>query len=500
MSVIHIQSFAYMGIDAIPVDIQVQITSGLPAFIIVGLADKTVAEARERVRSALTALGLSLPAKRITVNMAPADLQKEGSHFDLPIALGILAAMGVIPQNSLVSYAALGEVSLDGQIHAVTGVLSAAIQASSMEMGLICPAAQGSEALLGGDINILAPYSLIALINHFKGLQILAAPQLSAPTPPPQLKNLADVKGMESAKRALEIAASGGHSLLMVGPPGTGKSMLAARLADILPDLTPQQSLETSRIHSMAGLLEKGAPIRRSPFRDPHHSASPTALVGGGTKAKPGEISLAHNGVLFLDEFPEFPRQSLESLRQPLETGYMSIARVAAHIRYPARFQLIAAMNPCRCGHLGTIARECTKAPQCGGEYMKRLSGPLLDRIDMIVHVQPVTPREMSTLPTGEDSAVIAKRVAQARSLQHVRFQNASVNAEADIETFALSQDTRHFLEKAAHNLHLSGRSFTRLVRVARTIADMHAQTDIQSTHIAEALGYRHRENVHSVL
>ncbi len=495
MSLARVQSFAFSGIEAVPVEVQVQIASGLPAFLVVGLPDKAVGEARERVRAALTAMGLSLPPKRVLINLAPADLLKEGSHFDLPMALAVLAAMDVLPREDLSHYAALGELSLDGGLNAVAGVLPAAIGAGMLELGLVCPGSQGGEAAWAGSVEVLAPPDLLSLINHFRGTQVLTPPDTAGLAAAGPEADLADVKGMETARRALEIAAAGGHNLMLVGPPGAGKSMLAARLPGLLPDLTPAEALEVSMIHSVAGLLDGGRLVKRPPFREPHHGASQAALAGGGSRARPGEVSLAHRGVLFLDELPEFPRPVLETLRQPLESGRTTVSRAAAHVTYPARFQLITAMNPCRCGHLGDAPRECGRAPRCGEDYLSRISGPLLDRIDLTVHVQPVSAADLSRAPPGEASATVAARVATARAAQRERGGEAGpvTNAEADGTRIALSEDARKLAELAMTRLNLSPRGFTRVVRVARTIADLAGAPTVRRQDVAEALAFRQR-------
>ncbi len=493
-SIARVQTFAFSGIEAVPVEVQVQIAPGLPAFLVVGLPDKAVGESRERVRAALTSIGLSLPPKRVLINLAPADLAKEGSHFDLPIALGVLAAMEIIPRDAVAEFAALGELALDGTLAPVAGVLPAAIAAGARELGLICPGPQGSEAAWAGTVEVIAPHDLPAAINHFAGRQLLphaTPPDISAE--PWRGPDMAEVRGQESAKRALEIAAAGGHNLLMIGPPGAGKSMLAARLPGLLPDLTPAEALEVSLVHSVAGLLTDGRLLRRPPFRDPHHSASVPALVGGGQRVRPGEISLAHLGVLFLDEWPEFPRPALEALRQPMESGRTVISRVNGHVSYPARFQCVAAMNPCRCGYLGDASRECARAPGCGQDYQMRLSGPLLDRMDIVIEVQPIAPAELARAPAGESSAATAARVAAAREVARARGGPRNAQASWDELHPQLDADALTLLETAATRLRLSTRGQVRALRVARTIADLGAAPRIARAHVAEALAFRHR-------
>lgn len=499
--VARVNTVAFHGIDVRPVGVEVQIAGGLANFIIVGLPDKAVAESRERVRAALHALGLSLPPKRLIVNLAPADVTKEGSHYDLPIALGLLAAMEVIPKEELADYLVLGELSLDASIRAVAGILPAAMHASANDNRLICPEACGGEAAWAGNIDILAPKDLLQLINHIKGSQVLSRPEAKlGATAARRGPDLSEVKGQETAKRALEVAASGGHNMLMLGPPGSGKSMLSACLPGILPPLSPREALEVSMIHSLAGTLPEGGLMQSRPFRDPHHSASLVALVGGGQRVRPGEISLAHCGVLFLDELPEFDRSALESLRQPLETGQALIARANHHVTFPARFQLIAAMNPCRCGHLGDPSQECTKAPRCGADYQSKISGPMMDRIDLICDVPAVKMEDINAVAPAETSAAVAARVLKARQIQEERYRalgsDRYLNAQADgkiLEAAApLENDARNLLNQAMDKARLSARGYYRILRVARTIADMNGAPEaLSKSHIAEALSYR---------
>ncbi len=495
--VVHVTTVAYQGIETRPVDVQVHLASGLPAFTIVGLPDKTVAESRERVRAALASMGIALPAKKILVNLAPADLFKEGSHFDLPIALGLLGALNMIPPEQLAKILAVGELALDGAITPVTGVLPAAMAAHAEDKIFVCPETNGAEAAWAGDEGeIWAAPHLLAILNHSKGHQMLPRPEQKRLARNTRGPDLSEVRGQETAKRALEIAAAGGHNMLMSGPPGSGKSMLAACLPGLLPAMSGVEMIEASLVASVAGALEEGALTERRPFRSPHHNSSQAAMVGGGKRALPGEISLAHRGVLFLDEFPEFPRAVLEALRQPLESGEVSIARAQAHVTYPARFQLIAAMNPCRCGD----ETHCRKPPQCGIDYRAKLSGPLLDRIDVHVSVPSVATLDMLAPKQGESSATVAARVAAARDIQTARFRamgmahthtNAEISGDALQAIVELDAAGRKLLEQATNSMGLSMRGLTRVRRVARTIADLAACEKVDTIHIAEALGFR---------
>lgn len=497
----HITTFAFEGVEAKPIDVQVQLTSGKPYFAIVGLPDKAVGESRERVRAAFSSIGLALPAKRIIVNLAPADLPKEGSHYDLAIALAMLAAMGVIAPDALDGHAAIGELSLDGRLGQTVGALPAAMAAGGMDLCLACPAVCGPEAAWSGSA-VIGAGGLIDLINHFSGRAVITPPKRGELASGAAIPDLRDVKGQDMAKRVLEIAAAGGHNLLFSGPPGSGKSMLAQRLPGLLPPLNARELLEVSQIQSVAGLLERGQLSRQRPYRAPHHSASMPALVGGGMKAKPGEVSLAHHGVLFLDELPEFHGQALDALRQPLETGEAVIARANRHVKYPARFQLVAAMNPCRCGG-GPAEVDCRIKPACQQKYQSRISGPFMDRIDLFFDTPPVTAIDLALPPPSEGTAEMAKRVAAAREHQSERYDLAegdarrAINADAnpqDLDSFAAPDESgRALLADASAQLQLTARGYHRVLKVARTIADLDGATSVRRIHIAEALSYRRR-------
>ena len=489
---------AFEGIEARIVEVQCAVAPGMPYFGVVGLADKAVSEARERVKAALAAMAIALPSKRIMVNLSPADLPKEGSHFDLPIALAVLAAIEIIPRDRVEAMVALGELSLDGRLIPVLGALPAAMAAAAEGKALLCPRACGAEAAWVGATEVLVADKLADILAHFTGRAALSVAEAGEVLAGPAGRDLRDVKGQERAKRALEIAAAGRHHMLMVGSPGSGKSMLAARMSGILPPLSATEALETSMIHSLAGLLSEGGINRTRPFREPHHTASMAAIVGGGKGAKPGEVSLAHNGVLFLDEFPEFPRPVLETLRQPIETGDIVVARANAHVRYPCRFLLVAAANPCRCGHMTDPSRACARVPQCGEDYLGRISGPLMDRFDLRVEVPPVAYTDLDLPANGETSATVSARVSKARQVQAERFRGepkVRVNSEAEgallEEIAAPDAESRALLAKVAERFGLTARGYHRVLRVARTIADLAGERDLRRPHVAEAVSYR---------
>ncbi|UWR55426.1 YifB family Mg chelatase-like AAA ATPase [Phaeobacter inhibens] len=489
---------AFQGIEARPVEVQCAVAPGLPAFSIVGLPDKAVSEARERVRSALATMSIALPSRRITVNLSPADLPKEGSHFDLPIALALLAAIEIIPSEAASETIALGELSLDGSLVPVVGALPAAMAAASEGRRLLCPRASGAEAAWVSDATVIGASGLTDVVRHFTGQMVIPPAAPGEVIDGPVGKDLRDVKGQERAKRALEIAAAGRHHLFMVGSPGSGKSMLAARMSSILPPLTAAEALETSMIQSLCGLIDDGGIRRDRPYREPHHTASMAAIVGGGRRAQPGEISLAHNGVLFLDELPEFSRAVLETLRQPLETGHVNVARANAHVSYPSRFMLVAAANPCKCGALSDANRACARAPQCSADYLGRISGPLMDRFDLRVDVPPVAFADLDMPGDSETSADVAMRVAIAREIQTSRYhdhpglrQNADAEGQLLEEVATPDAESRTLLLQAADRFGLTARGYHRVLRVARTIADLNGAPDVRRPHIAEAISFR---------